>query len=177
MRRILTLVPGGKRLLQIVWPFLAIVALLALVCNFSMDVMSAARAYVGGESLWSKAEKEAVIALNRYAATRSERDFRLYLLAIAVPLGDRRAREELEKPDPNLAIARQGFLDGRNDPGDIDGMIMLFRRFRNLTYMDRIIAIWSQADGQIHALQDAAQRLHALVLSGSRRTPTSCSRH
>ena len=62
--------------------------------------MSAARAYVGAESLWSKAEKEAVSALNRYAATHSERDFRLYLLAIAVPLGDRRAREELEKPEP-----------------------------------------------------------------------------
>jgi hypothetical protein len=42
-----------------------------------------------------------------------------------IPLGDRQAREELEKPRPNLAVARQGFAEGRNHPDDIDSMFAL----------------------------------------------------
>ena len=83
-----------------------------------------------------------------------------------MPLGDRRAREELEKPDPNYALARQGFLDGRNNPDDIDGMMSSFRRFRHVNYMDRAIGIWAKSDGEIEALVDAALRLHAQIQGG-----------
>ena len=89
------LVPKSRRLLRLIWPFLAIVVLLVVLGNVSMDILSATRAYVGGESLWSKAQKDAVYYLNRYAATRSEPDYERYLEAIKVPIGDRKAREEL----------------------------------------------------------------------------------
>ena len=160
------LVPKSKRLLRIIWPFLTIVVLLAALWNVSMDVLSATRAYVGGESLWSKAQKDAVFYLNRYAATRSETDFERYVEGIKVPLGDREAREELERPSPNLTRARQGFLEGRNHPDDIEGMIWLFRRFRNVGYMDRAIALWTQADQRIAELTGAAQRLHQSIAGG-----------
>jgi diguanylate cyclase (GGDEF)-like protein/PAS domain S-box-containing protein len=160
------LVPKSRRLLRIIWPFLAIVVLLVVLWSVSMDILSATRAYVGGESLWSKAQKDAVFYLNRYAATRSETDYERYLEVIKVPLGDREAREELEQPSPNLERARQGFLDGRNHPDDIEGMIWLFRRFRNVGYMDRAIGIWTQGDRQIAELGGAAERLHQSVAAG-----------
>src|SRR5208337_1382448 len=106
------LVPKGRRVLRIVWPFLAIVVLLLFLWSISMDILSATRAYVGGESLWSKAQKDAVFYLNRYAATRSETDYERYLEVIKVPLGDREAREELEQPSPNFERVRRGFLEG-----------------------------------------------------------------
>src|SRR5215470_10053716 len=59
--------PTGKRLLLIIWPFLAIVLLLVLLGAESLEIHSAGRAYVEGESLWSKAQKEAVMHLLRYA--------------------------------------------------------------------------------------------------------------
>ena len=43
----------------------------------------------------SKAQKDSIYYLNRYAGTRSETDYERYLEAIKVPLGDRKAREEL----------------------------------------------------------------------------------
>ena len=168
MRQIFKFVPISRRLLQIVWPFLTIVVLLVVLSDFSMGVMSSVRAYVGGESLWSKAQKESVGALNRYARTQTEADFQRFQTAIAVPLGDRHAREELERPEPNYAIARQGFLDGRNNPDDIDGMINLFRRFRNVSYMNRAIGIWAKADEEVELLVDAGLRLNALVQGGTR---------
>ncbi len=160
------LVPKSRRLLRIIWPFLAMVVLLAALWSLSMDILSATRAYVGGESLWSKAQKDAVFYLNRYAVTRSETDYERYLEAIKVPLGDRKAREELEQASPNLTRARQGFLEGRNHPDDIDGMIWLFRRFRNEGYMNRAIAIWAEGDQRIAELNSAAERLQRSVAGG-----------
>jgi diguanylate cyclase (GGDEF)-like protein/PAS domain S-box-containing protein len=159
-------VPRGGRLLRIVWPFLAIVALLVALGGISMSVLSATRAYVGGESLWSKAQKDAVFYLYRYAGTHSETDYDRYLEAIKVPLGDRKAREELLKAIPNLERARQGFSEGRNHPDDIAGMIWLFRRFGNVSYIDHAIAIWTEADGRIAELTNAAERLHYNVATG-----------
>ena len=114
----------------IVWPFLAIVALLVILAAESLAIMSAGRGYIEGESLWSKAQKESVMHLLRYAHTRSEQDYQEFLSALAVPLGDGRARVELEKRNFDYQVAYQGFLDGRNHPDDIPGMISLFRRFR-----------------------------------------------
>ena len=147
---------GIKRLLRITWPFLAIVAVLVILAIESLDVLSASRAYVGGESLWSKAQKEAVYSLVRYAQSRSESDYRDYHAAIAVPMGDRRARLELEKAKPDLAAARDGFIAGKNDPDDVDDMILLFRRFRDFSYMKDSIAIWTQGDEQIALLNAVA---------------------
>lgn len=158
--------PRGRRLLRIIWPFLAIVALLVALGIISMDILSAARAYVGGESLWSKAQKDAVFYLNRYASTHSETDYERYLEAIKVPFGDRKAREELLKKVPNLELARQGFIEGRNHPDDVAGMIWLFRRFRNLSYIDDVIAIWTEGDRHIAELSSAAERLRASVAAG-----------
>ena len=99
--------------------------------------------------------------------TQAEGDFAQFQQAIAVPLGDRRAREELDRPEPNYAIARQGFLDGRNDPDDIDGMIMLFRRLRHVNYMERVIGIWARPTAKSRSWGQAALRLHAQIQGGT----------
>jgi signal transduction histidine kinase len=143
------------------------VSLLVVIAVFCMDVLSSARAYVGGESLWSKAQKDAVRELTRYAQSRDEAGWRRYQQSIEVPLGDRAAREELEKASPDLQVARQGFLEGGIHPDDIPGMIRLFRRFRHLEFLDRAIGIWAEGDRLIAELQQAAEELHARILSGS----------
>jgi PAS domain S-box-containing protein len=116
---------------------------------------------VGGEGLWSKAQKDAVHHLLWYARTFDERDYERYREAIAVPLGDRKAREALDRPQPDFAAARRGLIEGRNHPDDVDAMASLFVRFRHVSYVDKAIGIWAEADGEIVKLQDAAQRLRA----------------
>ena len=155
--------PIGRRLFRIAWPFVAIVALLALLATESINITSASRAYVGAESLWSKAQKEAVYSLYRYAQSGSETDFEAYREAIAIPIGDRRARLELEKPDPDLAAAADAFIAGHNDPDDVDGMIALFRRFRHVSFMSDAITVWSEGDAVIAELDALAKELHARI--------------
>lgn len=160
LQRLSALIPVSRRLLRIIWPFLAIVALLVLLGLGSLNILSSVRAYVGGESLWSKAQNNAVYYLNNYARRASEDDYRRFQEAIAVPLGDRVAREELEKPQPDLDVARRGFLVGRGHADDVPGMIRLFRRFRSVSYIDRAIAIWAECDRNITELVAAAGELH-----------------
>jgi diguanylate cyclase (GGDEF)-like protein/PAS domain S-box-containing protein len=160
---------GGPRLLRVTWPFLLIVVVLVLLASESLKIVSASRAYVGAESLWSKAQKEAVYSLFRYAQSHAEADYAAYRAAIAVPMGDHRARQELERSDPDLAVAREGFIAGKNDPDDVDWMIMLFRRFRDVSLMHRAIAIWAEGDEHIAELDNAAAELHARIGAGETR--------
>ena len=91
--------PVAKRLLMIVGVFVGIV-----VCVFGLgvlraEILSGVRAYVGGEGLWSKAEKRAVLSLTEYGESRNEADFQQYLREIAVPVGDKQARDQLQLLD------------------------------------------------------------------------------
>jgi diguanylate cyclase (GGDEF)-like protein/PAS domain S-box-containing protein len=153
-----------RRLLLIASPLVAILILLVLLGGMRSETLSAVRAYVGGESLWSKAQKEATSALHRYAKTRSEGTYREFQSLLAVPLGDRLAREELQKTDPDEAVVRRGFLAGQNNADDIPGMVRLFRRFGNSPDFAGAVAVWAEGDRQIAELTQAADQLR---LSGS----------
>jgi diguanylate cyclase (GGDEF)-like protein/PAS domain S-box-containing protein len=129
--------------------------------------MSAGRAYVGGEGLWSKAQKEAVFALSHYAMAHDDRDYQAYRNAMAVSLGDRQARLELEKPETDQRLAITGFLQGHNHPDDVADMIGLFRNFRGLADIDKALSIWRQTDGHMDQLAAVGEQLHAAVQSGA----------
>ena len=156
----------SKRMLLIVSPFLVIVAVLVWLAVVSMDILAAGRAYVEGESLWSKNQKEAVFHLIRFAATGSESDFLSYRKAIMVPEGFRNARVELEKPHPDDSIVRAGFTQGGTHPDDIAGVIMLYERFHRVSYMKRVLDIWKTGDEFMERLDAEAEELHALQRSG-----------
>jgi diguanylate cyclase (GGDEF)-like protein len=148
------------RLIGLIWPFVAVVLVQLLVATFSLYTMSAVRAYVGAESLWSKGQKEAIYFLNRYADTGREAFFHRYEQAIAVPMADRRARLELEKAVPDYAVVREGFLGGGNHADDLDGLIWLYRNFRTVSYMARSIEFWTQADAIMMYLDRLGRALH-----------------
>ena len=158
----------SKRLLLIIWPFLVIAVLLVALTNESIAILSAGRAFVEGESLWSKAQKQSLVHLMRYAHTHAGSDYADFRAALAVPLGDRKARLELEKPEPDFAVAYQGFLEGRNHPDDIPGMISLYRRFRHLSYIDKAINLWADGDRSIEQFAAVAEQLHDSIQSGER---------
>ena len=156
-----------RRLLVIIWPMLAIVALLMVLASFSLDTLSAARAYVGAESRWSKGQKDAVYSLLHYAESHQEADYQAYLDAIAVPRGDHVARLELDKQHPDLAIAAKGFAAGLNDPNDVPSMIRLYRWFHDVGPMKAAIAVWAEGDRYIGQLIDAGRTLHRTIQSGT----------
>jgi signal transduction histidine kinase/ActR/RegA family two-component response regulator len=147
-----------------IMPMLVAVAALIGLASESMFALSGVRAYVGGEGLWSKAQKDAIYYLGRYARYADPLDYKKYEAAIAVPLGDRKAREALDRPSAAIdyEAARRGFLQGKNNAADIDSMCAIFVHFRNLSYIANAIDIWAHADRLIERVTaDAAELLAA----------------
>ena len=140
-----------------------VVGAVILTSTLGLSTLSAVRAYVGGEGLWSKGQKEATRSLHRYADTRDPRDFDTFIREIAIPLGDHEARIALQSSNPDPDVVRRGFLEGRNDSSDVDAMATLFRRFAHFRYMRQAIAIWTQGDGYIARLQLLGDSLHQAV--------------
>ena len=145
---------------------LTAVGLLGII-YFSLQVETGVRAFVGGEGLYSKGQKDAVFHLIRYAGNHDEAEYGAYLEAIAIPLGDKIARIELEKPDPDLDVAYAGFAQGLNHPADIPTLINTFRIFRRVSYIDQAVAIWTEGDGLIDQLVADATRLHDEIGTGN----------
>lgn len=144
-----------------------VVITLALLNIVSMQVLSAVRAYVGGESLWSKGQKDASFSLLLYAETHDTADFARFERALSIPLGDRIAREALDAAVPDREAARRGFLQGGNRPDDVEPMIDLFLRFRHVDFMARTIAIWEEGDAELDRLMLIAEQLRDAVRAGS----------
>ncbi len=135
---------------------------------FSIELLSTIRAWVGGEGLYSKGQKNATFYLSQYALSGSEEDFRLYEAAIRFPLGDYKARLALERHPPDTAAAREGFLEGGSSAADVPSIITVFRLFRNLGQVRQAIAIWTEGDSYTLRLCAIAARLrpadgHALA--------------
>jgi signal transduction histidine kinase len=151
----------------VVTAFVGAVALLLVVALASMDILSAARAFVGGESLWTKGQKAAVMHLRDYLDSGEERHYLRFYEALAVPLGDRMARLELDKRDPDYAVVHDGFVQGGNDPADIPGMVRLYRNFRDVSFMAAAIAAWTEGDALVAVLIDEARNARSVVASGA----------
>ncbi len=136
--------------------FAAVAAGSLLLLSFGLGTLSTFRAYANAESLWSKSQKDALLALTRFLDTRDPRDDEAFLEAVKVAEADRRARLEMERPDPDPAAVKKNLLAGGNHPDEVAGMAALFDRFRNLDAFRRALAIWRQSD----ALLDELARLH-----------------
>lgn len=134
-----------------------------LTLRFAMNKLSAVRSFVGAESLWSKAQKNAVFNLQRYGNTRDEKDFQAFEESLRIPEGDHLARLELYKKNPDHDIIRRGFIEGHVHPDDVDPMVSLLLRFYWVSHLDRAIKIWGRGDELLAELQKAGKDYHSAV--------------
>ncbi|MCB9060014.1 MAG: HAMP domain-containing histidine kinase [Halobacteriovoraceae bacterium] len=152
-----------KKFLLVITILTTICILLILCLYFEAKILSGIRAYVRGEGLYSKGQKDAVIALTKYVRTKKEEDFRDFEEMISIPIGDRIAREALLEDEPNKALAYKGFLQAQNSKEDIPTMINLFVYFQKLPFIANAIQIWTEGDKKIKQLHEAGNNLKNAV--------------
>ncbi|MBI2785977.1 MAG: hybrid sensor histidine kinase/response regulator, partial [Legionella longbeachae] len=151
--------------LFIIMAIMAVLITTELVAlSFTIKILSAVRAYVGGEGLWSKAQKNGIHYLIKYAYTHNEKDYQRYLDFMKIPLSDHQARLALSKEPIDYNNARLGFLGGDIHKDDIDGIIWLFYRFNHIYYINKAIKIWAQGDELISELMQQGNKLHQSIL-------------
>lgn len=132
--------------IKLVSPFVMVVLLQATIAGFSLEVMSSVRAYVAGEGLWSRSQKNAVYFLNLYLHSGDPGQFAQYQASLAVPIGDEFARWALERDPVDIESARIGFLQGGNHPDDVSGLIWLYRYFNRVSFLQEAIQEWRATD-------------------------------
>lgn len=165
-----------SRIYLIMALFVTLIFGLVWLVQIQMDTLTALRAYVGGEGLWAKAQRDAVRSLEHYVLSHDEADYQAYLRHVQVPLGDRQARIELQKDDPDIAVARAGFIQGSNHPDDIASAVRFFQRFQHSDYMTRVLRHWSAGDRMIAELNRVAEALREEIVSG-RNDPQAIRAH
>ena len=155
-----------RRSWKIAIAFIGIVVIQVAVALVSIDILSAVRAYVTGESLYSKGQKDAQIHLLAYAENNEEADYLRFQQALAVPLGDRKAREALQLPTPDVATGREGLLESQTPEEDIPGVIRLFVWFRDTPLMADAIRAWTEGDQVIEQMRVLVERAHERIAAG-----------
>lgn len=154
--------------LYAVFGVMALLILLELVAlGFAMNTLSALRAFVEGEALWSKAQKNAIHSLHQYAITKDRSFYDAFRGHLRVPMGDHQARLELGKSQPDYDIMFAGFQQGGIHPQDIPGVINLMTRFQRISYLQRAIAVWTRGDDLIQDLIQAADVLQQTIENNS----------
>jgi len=159
-----------ERYATVVLPFVLAVAALTLVAAFSLSIAATLRAYVGGESHWSKGQKAAIASLQRYLVTSDEQDYAQFQSELAVPLSDMRARREMDKEQMDWEVVREGFLGGRNAEEDVRGMVWLYCNFKDLYLMARAITYWEHSDQHLLRLRELGEHVHEMT-PAARRAP------
>lgn len=150
----------SKRFYIVIGTMAVLIASELLVLQFAMRTLSAVRAFVGGESLWSKGQKDSAFHLQRFAVTKNVEDYKSFLVHLRVPEGDHKARLELMKKEPNLEEVRNGFLAGHIHPDDIDPIIDLLRRFHWEPHLGKAIQIWEEADNLMEQFKTAGMEYY-----------------
>lgn len=150
----------SKKLYSVVGIMGLLIATELFTLFFAMNTLSAVRAFVGGEGVWSKAQKNAVYYLLRYSTTRKESHYNQFLEELKIPLGDHQARIEVEKPVLDQDAVIKNFLQGRIHPNDIWPMVSLVRRFHDEPHLAKALDKWRLGDDLIIELIDLGKQLH-----------------
>lgn len=154
-----------KKLYAVIGVMTCLVTLELLTLLFAMNTLSTVRAFIGGNSNWSKAQKDATYNLNLFLNTKEEKYFSEFQRHIKICLGDRNARLELLKIKPNFDLAYSGLIEGGLHPEDIPGIVRMVRYFKKFPYIKDSLEIWARGDELITLLQENGNQLHTALRS------------
>ncbi|MES2528668.1 MAG: HAMP domain-containing sensor histidine kinase [Bdellovibrionota bacterium] len=150
------------RKLYLIFGFMALIIFGELLTlRYALRNLGAVRAFVYGESVWSKAQKDSAYFLKRFAITRDPKDFEAYRSALFIPLECRKARLELEKENPDMEIVHRGFVNGKIDPHDVDSILHLIRHYAWLGHIKIALTTWKDADELLQKFEKTAEDFRA----------------
>src|SRR5581483_2727916 len=116
-----------------------------------------------------------VLDLFKYAQDGgAEKDYVAFLEAIKLPLGDRIAREALNRNPHDFDMAAAGLRQSLTNQDDIPSVLLVFVWLRDWGPFAQAVEDWTQGDQIIADIISSAQQFHRLQTSG---TVTAAARH
>lgn len=154
------------RFIGLIAAFVLFAASIILTGFYGNKIMTGVRGYIHGEGQWTKAQKEATIALLNYVHHLDRGYYTEFEEALQVIEGDRYGRAALQQEVPDKDLARQGFLQGKNHEADVDAMIWIFLNFENFKLIREAIDVWTHGDSLVGELRELAADADEEITAG-----------
>jgi PAS domain S-box-containing protein len=138
------------------------ILLIALIL-LSLRVQQGLGAFIFGEGVWSKAQKDAVISLISYMDTGHEEDYQKFLNDGLIQQNNHLARIELQKPRPDFQLAQNYLILGGNHAEDVSTMSYLFYYGDTVEFIKKSAKIWEKGDelfAQLRTMGESIRELH-----------------
>ncbi len=161
-KKIPWLTPLAQRLLPLVYGLVLVIALILGLTWGALQVQITLAGFLNGESIWSKAQKQAVIDLEGYASSGNPSDLEDFRRNYAIVQADAAARDAIASGDYDAAQVARDFRNASVIPQAIPGMIFILDHFRSAPYMGEALRAWYSVNPQIAELDRIATHLQAL---------------
>ena len=155
-----------RRLLPLAWALVVLVGLIVLLVWQAFRIQVALAGLMNGESIWSKAQKQAVIDLDNYAASGDPSDLEAYRRNYAILAYDRFVRDGAASGQVPREKLVEALSHGNTLPESVPGVIFLLRHLSDAPYMDEALRLWRTTDKPLEELNEVAARLQRSYASG-----------
>jgi diguanylate cyclase (GGDEF)-like protein/PAS domain S-box-containing protein len=159
--------PLSRRLRPLAYALVAVVGLVLALTWVALQTQVTLAGFLNGESLWAKAQKQAVIDLDEYAAHGRPGDLADFRRNFAVLMADRGSRDAIASGRYSKQAVEEGFARGGVIPEAIPGMVFIFRYFDGMPYVREAIAQWRSVDASLAEIDRIAQRLEYAYSTGT----------
>ncbi|SEM38315.1 PAS domain S-box-containing protein/diguanylate cyclase (GGDEF) domain-containing protein [Luteibacter sp. UNCMF331Sha3.1] len=157
----------SRRLRPLAWALVAVIGLVLALTWVALQTQVTLAGFLNGESLWSKAQKQAVIDLDEYAGHGRPSDLEGFRRNYAVLVADRWARDAIASGDFSHADVEAAFARGGVIREAIPGMVFIFQYFDGMPYVREAVKAWRSVDASIMELDTTANRLERAWRAGA----------
>ncbi|MBR0347108.1 MAG: EAL domain-containing protein [Rudaea sp.] len=145
--------------MPLAWGLVGLVGLLLVLMWGALQVQLALAAFLNGESIWSKAQKQIVVDLQAYAVHGDADSLANFDRNFALLGYDRFARDESVKPDYDRAAVVEALHHDNAMREAIPVVIFIFRYLPNAPFVSGALAAWRSTDEAIGELGAIAAEL------------------
>ena len=140
----------------------AIVLLVLLLTWSALQLQVAIAGFLNGESIWSKAQKQAIIELYAYADSGDAQHLRQYQDSMRIVVADRTGRDAVSGPDPRPDVARRAFASTGALPQAIPLLVFAMQHLADAPYIRTALRNWRASDPAMDELPRIARQLQVL---------------
>ena len=158
--------PLSRRLMPLAYALAVAIALIMALTWGVLQVQITLAGFLNSESVWSKAQKQAVIDLNNYALHGEADDLASFRQNYGLLASDRRGRDAIASGHFSKQEITQVFTRGNIMPAAQPGMTFMLEYFSGAPHMKEALEAWHSTDAPLVELEGIANELQRAYDNG-----------
>jgi diguanylate cyclase (GGDEF)-like protein/PAS domain S-box-containing protein len=151
--------PLSKRLMPLAYALAVVIVLIMALTWIVLQVQITLAGFLNSESLWSKAQKQAVIDLSNYAISANAASLASFKHNYCVLNSDRIGRDAIASGHFDPKMIEEVFSRGSIMPAARPGMTFMLEHFSNAPHINQALNAWRSTDEKIAELNVVAGEL------------------